>query len=686
MFGNTYTSSRTGSPRRTSRADHLRVSALLRASDGGPPRRRCPLPPAGRRRGCPAGRARGHGFLLSRGRGRGKGARPGVRSEKKSPTRVPGAQPARAAPMKARRGPLAPPSRSRLLAHEERGWGGGARTRRRRRGSGDCLNQWRKLMRLVKVEDLRKDIEILRRRRARGRASSATIIQVLDRGSRTRRAVPDGAARAPADRRQADRPAQRRGCAASSPSSRRTCRSSSRSLARSATRGNGDARAHKKEMLDILATMEAEFNEAEGRRARSSRARARRSRTRTRRVQRAAPGPSRRLIEELERHFGRRTTTTWRRRSSGRRTSSARTIKDQDERATIETQMRRLQRLQDSLAHWKTKLPSNQRSARRATSDEGGERRHLRPLPGAQGADEQVPRARGAAAAGADDQLARRDQDARRASAAAPSASSSSPSRRAATRPSARRCCPSTSRAWTRRRRRPTEAADMRKSLQSSATGRTAAGRGIDYLNRSSSGTTRCCSTDGHRTRAGRRVRRTAARALPSSTWTASPSTRTSGNNPVPLLVVIARRTLSCSSLPDDVARLLHDRGGLACGQIVAVRVFHADAVAARAPCRDRRHRASARAIGAVARVPRHGTLARPAGVRAAPVLTRRAAATDAPRLAPRDAGPPARARASTARRSERGPAAACVVDDRDGPGTPVTSRLPPVAWKPCKK
>lgn len=37
------------------------------------------------------------------------------------------------------------------------------------------------------------------------------------------------------------------------------------------------------------------------------------------------------------------------------------TLKDQQSAKTIETQMRRLQRLQDSLAHWKTKLASNQR-------------------------------------------------------------------------------------------------------------------------------------------------------------------------------------------------------------------------------------------------------------------------------------------------------------------------------------
>merc|ERR1719181_193806 len=43
------------------------------------------------------------------------------------------------------------------------------------------LNQWRKLMRLVKVEDLRKDIEIISQHHERQVDRKDAIIQVLDR-------------------------------------------------------------------------------------------------------------------------------------------------------------------------------------------------------------------------------------------------------------------------------------------------------------------------------------------------------------------------------------------------------------------------------------------------------------------------------------------------------------------------
>merc|ERR1711965_551739 len=43
------------------------------------------------------------------------------------------------------------------------------------------LNQWRKLMRLVKVEDLRKEIEVVSQHHEREVARKDAIIQVLDR-------------------------------------------------------------------------------------------------------------------------------------------------------------------------------------------------------------------------------------------------------------------------------------------------------------------------------------------------------------------------------------------------------------------------------------------------------------------------------------------------------------------------
>ena len=65
------------------------------------------------------------------------------------------------------------------------------------------------------------------------------------------------------------------------------------------------------------------------------------------------------LIEELERHFDSAHANYM--ATTEQRTQDFKnlTIKDQTSARTIETQMRRLARLQDSLSHWKTKLTSN---------------------------------------------------------------------------------------------------------------------------------------------------------------------------------------------------------------------------------------------------------------------------------------------------------------------------------------
>lgn len=104
------------------------------------------------------------------------------------------------------------------------------------------------------------------------------------------------------------------------------------------------------------------------------------------------------------------------------------TIKDQNSAKQIETQMRRLQRLQDSVAQWKAKLLSNGRKCEERNKALKEEKdaisKHfqvllapiLLPPPhqaqpcsasaGAQGQDEQVPREGGPAPAGAHYQLA----------------------------------------------------------------------------------------------------------------------------------------------------------------------------------------------------------------------------------------------------------------------------------------
>jgi len=299
------------------------------------------------------------------------------------------------------------------------------------------LNQWRKLMRLVKVEDLRKEIEIISQNHEREVDRKDAIIQAHRACHRTRLtthhaprtahhaprtthhapdarpgsrglrgAVPDGAALALARGRPADRPAQRqdqaRAAAAASPpspASRSTrcplCprrhpfrtlppRTPAHAPSTQPRRGiefeferdlqelveefGAEAREilarhakHKKEMLDIMALMEAEFNEQEGEARQqfdSDREEIKGKNSEEYNVLRFTLEG---LIEELERHFDSAHANYM--ATTEQRTQDFKhlTIKDQQSAKTIEMQMRKLQRLQDSLAHWKTKLASNGR-------------------------------------------------------------------------------------------------------------------------------------------------------------------------------------------------------------------------------------------------------------------------------------------------------------------------------------
>ena len=65
------------------------------------------------------------------------------------------------------------------------------------------------------------------------------------------------------------------------------------------------------------------------------------------------------LIEELERHFDSAHANYMATTEQRTQDFKSLTIKDQASARTIESQMRRLQRLQDSMCHWKTKMTSN---------------------------------------------------------------------------------------------------------------------------------------------------------------------------------------------------------------------------------------------------------------------------------------------------------------------------------------
>merc|ERR1719261_2455073 len=126
------------------------------------------------------------------------------------------------------------------------------------------LNQWRKLMRLVKVEDLRKEIEIISQNHEREVDRKDAIIQMLDRDLEDSEEQYQMALRSHllvVDRLIDLHNAKIRGIEFEF----------ERDLQDLVEEFGAEAREilarhakHKKEMLDIMALMEAEFNEQEG--------------------------------------------------------------------------------------------------------------------------------------------------------------------------------------------------------------------------------------------------------------------------------------------------------------------------------------------------------------------------------------------------------------------------------------
>jgi hypothetical protein len=223
------------------------------------------------------------------------------------------------------------------------------------------LNQWRKLMRLVKVEDLRKEIEIVSQHHEREVDRKDAIIQVLDRDLEDSEEQYQMALRAHfliVDRLIDLHNAKLAGTELEFEKDLRELMDEFGSERHETMASHA---RHKKEMMDIMATMEAEFNEQENdarQEFESTREEIKNKNSEEYNVLRFTLEG---LIEELERHFDAAHANYM--ATTEQRTQDFKnlTIKDQTSARTIETQLRRLQRLQDSLAHWKAKLASNGR-------------------------------------------------------------------------------------------------------------------------------------------------------------------------------------------------------------------------------------------------------------------------------------------------------------------------------------
>ena len=223
------------------------------------------------------------------------------------------------------------------------------------------MNQWRKLMRLVKVEDLRKEIEIISQNHEREVDRKDAIIQMLDRDLEDSEEQYQTALRSHlriVDKLIDLHNSRLRGLEFEF---ERDLQELVEEFGTERDEINATHATHKKEMLDIMALMEAEFNEQEGEARQEFESAREEIKNKNSEEYNVLRFTLEGLIEELEKHFDSAHNNYMATTEQRTQDFKQLTIKDQESAKTIETQMRRLQRTQDSLAHWKTKLASNQR-------------------------------------------------------------------------------------------------------------------------------------------------------------------------------------------------------------------------------------------------------------------------------------------------------------------------------------
>jgi len=126
------------------------------------------------------------------------------------------------------------------------------------------MNQWRKLMRLVKVEDLRKEIEVISQNHEREVDRKDAIIQVLDRDLEDSEEQYQTALRAHLVMVDRLIDLHNSKLAGVELEFEKDLQELMDEFGAERAEVLASHARHKKEMLDIMATMEAEFNEQEG--------------------------------------------------------------------------------------------------------------------------------------------------------------------------------------------------------------------------------------------------------------------------------------------------------------------------------------------------------------------------------------------------------------------------------------
>jgi hypothetical protein len=234
-------------------------------------------------------------------------------------------------------------------------------------------NQWRKLMRLVKVEDLRKEIEIISQNHEREVDRKDSIIQMLDRDLEESEEQYQMALRSHllVVDRLLDLHAQR------TKALDYEFEIDLGELSAEFANERGEIQSahglHKKELLEIMTLMEREYNEAEEDARQETDGQREEIKNRNAEDYNMLRDTLERVIKRIEEDFDTAHSNYMANTEARTQEFKHLTFRDQQSAKTIDTQTRRLQRLQDWINHWRTKIANNARECEdrnRAMRDE----------------------------------------------------------------------------------------------------------------------------------------------------------------------------------------------------------------------------------------------------------------------------------------------------------------------------
>jgi dynein regulatory complex subunit 2 len=220
-------------------------------------------------------------------------------------------------------------------------------------------NQWRKLMRLAKVESLRKDLEIMSQNHEREVDMKDAIIQMLDRDLDEAEEQYQTALRSHLQNVDALIDLYNSKVRQLESEFEAEIRQMQDDFQTERTEIVTKHAAARGELIEIIELVEAQFKESEAEAMQDFDSYCEELKNKNLEDRNVLKLMLEAQIEQLENHFANAAETydqTTRQRTQQFRNLTA---KDRNSAHTIETQLKRLQRLQDTLAHWRMKIASN---------------------------------------------------------------------------------------------------------------------------------------------------------------------------------------------------------------------------------------------------------------------------------------------------------------------------------------